>query len=188
MTEQTLQERNALGGRTPPIPSGRLTIEVAADCARLSFRVDPGSREAAARLFGCELPGRIGGLSAAGARVAARLGPDEWLLMAPFAEGPTIAARFGSDLKEPHSLVDVSHREVGIEVRGAAAALALAAGCALDLEARPSPSATRTLFDKAQVILLKWAPDHYRIEVWPSFADHVWLLLKAAAREIALDI
>ena len=78
--------------------------------------------------------------------------------------------------------------EVGIEVRGTAATLALSSVCALDLEAMPSGSATRTILDKAQAVLIKHAPDHYRIEVWQSFAGHLWTLLAAVNREISLDI
>ncbi|SBW15234.1 sarcosine oxidase subunit gamma [Brucella sp. 10RB9215] len=48
--------------------------------------------------------------------------------------------------------------------------------------------AARTVFDHAQVILLKWDADHYRIEVWNSFADHVWTLLETASREVELSI
>ena len=36
----------------------------------------------------------------------------------------------------------------------------------------------RTIFDKAQVVCsVKHAPDRFRIEVWRSFAGHVWTLL-----------
>ena len=53
---------------------------------------------------------------------------------------------------------------------------------------RTSGSATRTILDKSPAVLVKHAPDHYRIEVWQSFAGHVWTLLEAVRREITLDI
>src|SRR5579864_5154148 len=49
-------------------------------------------------------------------RAALWLGPDEWLLISP--EGSDDAAALRAALGEhPHSLVDVSHRQLGIELR-----------------------------------------------------------------------
>jgi sarcosine oxidase subunit gamma len=132
------------------------------------------------------MPARIGGLASSGERLALCLGPDEWFLMAPAADA--VRDRFATAMEEPFSLVEVSHREVGIEVQGSAATLALSSICALDLDSMPSGSATRTILDKAPAVLIKHAPDHYRIEVWQSFAGHLWTLLAAVSREIALDI
>ena len=121
--------------------------------------------------------------------MAIRLGPDEWYLLAAPAEGEAIAARFAElYAATPHSLVDVSHREVGIEVEGSEALLALRSAIAFDIEAMPVGTGCRTLFDKAQIILIREAEDRFRIEVWRSFADHVWGILEAASREIELDL
>jgi sarcosine oxidase subunit gamma len=93
-----------------------------------------------------------------------------------------------ADLPVPHSLVETSHRDVGIEVSGPAAEQALSAACALDLSAMPAGSVTRTIFDRAPIVLVKRGSDHYRIDVWQSFAPHVWGLLEAVSREIALSL
>ena len=182
-----IQERNALSGLELPGVGGRLSVTVAEDCARFSLRVRPGNRAKAGEAFGCAMPARIGGLASSGERLALCLGPDEWFLTVPSPEAGAIHDRFAAAMDVPHSLVEVSHREVGIEVRGTAATLALSSVCALDLEAMPSGSATRTILDKAQAVLVKHAPDHYRIEVWQSFAGHLWTLLAAVGREISLD-
>ena len=57
-----------------------------------------------------------------------------------------------------HSLVDVSHRQVGIVLEGPGAARLLAAGCPLDLDLRAFPvgMSTRTLLVKAEIGL--WRP------------------------------
>lgn len=175
-------ERNALTGNGVVEIAERLSMSVAPDCARFSLRVGPEGRDEVGRAFACVLPAKIGGLAISDDRVAICLGPDEWLLMAP--PGSVQGVEIGA----VHSLVDVSHREVGIEVKGRAAEWALNAVCPLDLDAMPAGSATRTILDKVQVILIKRAPDHYRIEVWQSFAAHVWRLLAAVANEIALDL
>lgn len=173
---------NVLAGNDVVDIAERLSMSVAPDCTRFSLRVGPEGRDEAGRAFGCALPTKIGGLAISGDRVALCLGPDEWLLMAPPGSVQDV------EIGVVHSLVDVSHREVGIEVMGRAAEWALNAVCPLDLDAMPAGSATRTILDKVQVILIKRAPDHYRIEVWQSFAAHVWRLLAAVANEIALDL
>jgi sarcosine oxidase, subunit gamma len=187
MLQHMIEPHSALAGRRPVDVAGRLSIGAAPDCARFSLRVGEDGREAAGRAFGLALPPRIGGLAQAGERWAACLGPDEWYLLAPEAETAAIEASF-SALVVLHSLVDVGHREVGIEIGGEAAGLALSAVSPLDLAAMPAGSATRTVLDRTQVVLVKHASDHYRIEVWQSFAGHVWDLLAASAHEIALDL
>ncbi|WP_404401418.1 sarcosine oxidase subunit gamma [Pelagibacterium halotolerans] len=165
------------------------TIRPVPDCARFSLRIDPDRRDAASAVFGLELPGAIGGLTSSGEKTAICLGPDEWYLLAPAAEKEVVEKSFG-DLygREIHSLTDISHREVGIAVEGREAALALQSAIAFDVEAMPVGSGRRTLFDKAQIVLLREAEDRFRIEVWHSFSEHVWHLLQAAGREIELGI
>ncbi len=155
-----IQECNALSGLKLPDVADRLRVAVAEDCARFSLRVRPENRAKAGEAFGCAMPARIGGLASSGERLALCLGPDEWFLMAPAPAADAVRDRFATAMEGPFSLVEVSHREVGIDVRGTAATLALSSLCALDLEAMPPGSATRTLLDKAQAVLIKHAPDH----------------------------
>ena len=110
--------------------------------------------------------------SKSGQRLAARLGPDEWLLVAPPGDSPDFSALEGRH----HSLVDVSHRHAAFAVEGDSAPLILAAGCPLDLhpEVFTAGTATRTLLGKAEIILwrLGEAPS-YRVECARSFAGYV---------------
>ncbi len=182
-----VEQRNALSSRVDVEAPRRLSVSVAPDCTRFSLRVGPEGREAAGRALGVDLPRRIGGLAALADTSVLCLGPDEWSVVAPTSQGRAVLDRF-SDLDVPHSLVDTSHRDVGIELRGPAAELALSACCTLDLASMPAGSVTRTILDKAQVVLVKHGPEHYRIDVWQSFANHVWGLLEAVSREIALDL
>jgi len=165
----------------------RLDISAAEDAARFSLRIDPSEAATAAIAFGAPLPTRIGQTASSGGRLALQLGPDEWQLLAPLSEGDAIVESFGR-LQTPHSLVDVGHREVGILVEGEAALLALRSAIAFDVEAMPVGTGCRTVFDKAQIILIRETENRFRIEVWRSFADHVWHILHAASREIALGI
>ena len=114
--------------------------------------------------------------AAANGRLAARLGPDEWLLCAPVG-----TAEF--TLEGHHALVDVSHRYAALAVESA---MVLAAGCPLDLHpaAFTPGTATRTLLGKAEIVLWR-LPDApgYRVECARSFAPYVLAFLREAARE-----
>src|SRR5262249_9303249 len=120
-----------------------------------------------------------------GQRAALWLGPDEWLLIAPVADGDTLERSLCGALKDlPHSLVDVSHRQTAFTVSGPLATLLLASGCPLDLDERALPvgMSTRTMFAKAEVVLWRSSPSAFRLEVWRSFAAYVSLYLADAAR------
>ena len=132
------------------------------------------------------------GVNASGGAVdllSARLGPDEWLLVADGADGDTLAAKLADDLDGTgYTLVDISHRNIAIEIAGSQAADVINTGCPLDLAARAFPigAATRTLFAKAEIILmrcpnLEQAP-RYRIECWRSFGRYLNGILTNSAQ------
>jgi sarcosine oxidase subunit gamma len=56
------------------------------------------------------------------------LGPDEWLLLAPAGEGTHDCALENTLAGQPHSLVDVTHRQVALSVVGRGARDLLASG------------------------------------------------------------
>ena len=184
------QEHTALMAQPIAIAgSSLLRTEAIADCARFSLRIAPEHLTVASKALRCTLPSKIGAVEISGGRMVICLGPDEWQLYAPVIENETIQSAFSKlYAKCPHSLVDVGHREIGISVEGTAAVLALRSACAFDLETMAPGTGTRTIFDKAQIILIRHGHDRFRIEVWRSFTSHVWGLLQAASREIALGI
>jgi sarcosine oxidase, subunit gamma len=125
-------------------------------------------------------------------RTAARLGPDEWLLLAPEADAEMVTAELAAALKDQHhALVDISHRNVALTVSGPAAAAVLNSGCPLDLHAESFPPgmATRTLLGKCEILLfrmhsgIKDSEPTYRVECWRSFATYVGAYLAESARE-----
>lgn len=117
----------------------------------------------------------------------ARLGPDEWLLLGAADSSSAIEKQLAEALAgSTHSLVDIGHRQVGIEVSGLRAREVLNGGCPLDLgdEAFPAGSATRTLLGKAEIILIRpGAALTYRVECWRSFAPYVYGLISEIASE-----
>lgn len=185
-----VQEHHPLAGREIAVSRpGTLSIRPVADAARFSLRIAAPGLAEASKAFGLALPAKIGGIVAAGGKIAVRLGPDEWHLIAPVAGQAAVEQGFAAFYASvPHSLVDIGHREVGIEVEGAGAALALQSSVPFDVEAMPAGTGCRTVLDKAQIVLLREREDRFRIEVWSTFATHVWGLLEAASLEIELDI
>lgn len=171
--------------RAPLLPTSPALHPLAA-AARHILRGGAEVRVAAEQALRLALPAIACRAVSEGERAALWLGPDEWLLITP--EGSDDAAALHAALRErPHSLVDVSHRQLAIELRGAHAVTLLAGGCPLDLDlsAFPVGMCTRTMLGKAEVILWRTAPEVFRIEVWRSFAPYVAAFLDEAARGIS---
>ncbi|MGU3398970.1 sarcosine oxidase subunit gamma [Brucellaceae bacterium D45D] len=179
-----LVETKPYANRKVVIP-GRLEIHAADDAARFILRIVPEKLALAEKALGAKIPTRIGELTRTGDIAVACLGPDEWYIWADEAKAEAITTAFTKLYEtESHSLTDVSHRETGIDITGPKAEWLLNAASPLDLSKMQAPGANRTIFDHAQIILMKWDAEHYRIEVWNSFADHVWTLLEAASNEV----
>ena len=159
-------------------------IAAAAPASRFVF----GGSDAAGAAggpFGVEFPRMALRAASSGTRHALWLGPDEWLLIAAEKDAPGIERAFGG-MEEPHSLVDVSHRNLGFVVEGRAAEVVLNSGCPLDLDltAFPVGMCTRTVFDKAEIVLWRTGEQTFHVEVWRSFAPYVEALLREAAVEV----
>lgn len=110
------------------------------------------------------------------------LGPDEWLLLsAPEAGlGDRLEAAMGA---HPHSLVEVTDRQIGLVVNGAEAEAVLSVGCPLDLDqaAFPVGMCTRTVLSKAEIVLWRTGPETFHLEVWRSFGAYLRAFLTASA-------
>ena len=170
--------RGPLAGRVP------VAIGMAAPATRFIFRGPPEAARLAGGAFGCALPVEACRAKHADDRAALWLGPDEWLLLAPDSVDPAElgAAIAGAVASVPHAAVDVSHRQVGLEVAGADAPALINAGCPLDLDLRAFPvdMSTRTVLGKADVTLWRQAEDRFRIEVARSFAPYLMAFLRNA--------
>lgn len=154
--------------------------------SRWILRGDAAVQEAAGRALGVTLASAACRAHGDGRRGALWLGPDEFLLLAPESEGASIAAALAQAIGPlPHSLVDVSHRQVAFAIVGPRAEWLLAAQCPLPLhlEAFPVGMCTRTVFAKAEIVLWRTAPDAFHVEVWRSFSRYVVELLHAVAQE-----
>lgn len=155
--------------------------------ARFSLRAWPAIAAEIGVAAGFDLAGPVNSVRVSGERLSARLGPNEWLLIAPEGEGEEIPAAIGASFGDRfHALIDIGHRNVAFSVGGPHAADILNAGCPLDLSeaAFPPGMATRTLLGKAEIVLMRPGGEpSFRVECWRSFARYVYGFLTEAARE-----
>jgi sarcosine oxidase subunit gamma len=163
------------------------TVSLLPPVARFSLRAAETARAALSTALGVDLPDRVGRRSASGGMEALCLGPDEWLLLAPEAMADSLAANAARVYADaPHSLVDISDRELSVSVSGPQAPTLLTLGCPRDLDRFPVGQARRTVFDGATVVLWRDGETDFRLDVWRSFAPHVFELLAIGCEELAL--
>ena len=162
-------------------------LETVPSASRFILRGAAGVRAAAGEGFGLSLPETACRATTDGNRAALWLGPDEQLLLAPDGEVELIEASLARALQgHAYSLVDVSHRQVGIGIHGPHAEWLLESQCPLPLNLRDFPPGmcTRTVFGKAEIVLWRPAEQVFRLEVWRSFSLYVVQLLHEVAREL----
>jgi sarcosine oxidase subunit gamma len=174
--------------RQPARVASSMLVRALLPATRYVLRGGPDVMNAAGQTLGLTLSqAACRAVTTAGGGLAALwLGPDEQLLLGPEMSDIGAALRHGlSGL--PHSLVDVSHRQAALEVRGSRATVLLNAGCPLDLDLSEFPvgMCTRTVLAKAEIVLWRTSRDVFHVEVWRSFVDYVSRFLAEAAREIA---
>lgn len=162
--------------RREPVPaepvSGRdVIVRAAAPMARYALRARQASD--VEKLLGRPVPHKIGDTD----QGVFCLGPDEWLLLAP--AGTALSAGEGAAV----AVTEVSDRNIGIIVEGPRASEVLAAGCPLDFDRFNVGRATRTIFETAEVIILRDAADRFHVEVWRSFAPWLWTAFVTVASE-----
>ena len=116
MSDVTLSLRSPLQGLA--LPAGpRFALSEAPLAARFILRGCEGARVACGIAFGAEPPTRLGPAGEGAGRAALWLGPDEWLMIADGADPAPLAEMLETVLDgTAHSLVDVSHRQIGLVV------------------------------------------------------------------------
>lgn len=164
------------------------TVRLGGNIGRLSLRArgDLSSLNAA---LGVTLPAKIGDCAKAGDLEVVCLGPDEWLLLMPQGLVADISAKMAEVYaSHPHSLADISNRELSFDISGPKAAELITLGCPRDIDAFPVGSARRTVFDGASVVLWRDAEDHFRMDVWNSFAPFAAQTLDTGGKELAVEM
>jgi sarcosine oxidase subunit gamma len=177
---------------TPHIDAPLRTVTTAewlrpvAASARFVLQGGPAALAAAAGALGIPDADAAGRTTGDDDRTLIWLGPDERLLIAWRESATTLDARLGAVLTgHPHSLVDVTQRQVGLRLTAPFAADLLNCGCPLDLDPAHFPvgSGTRTLFNKTDIVLWRRGVDEFHIEVWRSFEDYLVRWLTESAQD-----
>jgi sarcosine oxidase subunit gamma len=172
--------RGALDRRSDLINGVSLTP--AKPVRRISLRARPDGLAALSLALGVDLPVKPKTSATANGRSALWLGPDEWLVIDEEGDPQADLAA----VSVLHSAVEASHRNVAIIVSGEKAADVINAGCPQDLslQAFPVGACSRTVMGKIEIVLLRTAPDGFRVECWRSFADYAFSYLSDAARGV----
>lgn len=167
----------------------RVRISDLSFSGKFSLRCRTDDLPALEKALGITLPVKIGDMGVADDRKALCLGPDEWLILCDGDDRANVneasAILYEST---PHSLVDVSYRELGLEIVGPEAETLLSACCPRDLSRLADGRGTRTVFDIAQVVILRTGAEAFQIYVWRSFYRHVRGLMAQTEKEIALGL
>lgn len=159
-------------------------IENIPAAGRFSLRCKEQNVAALSQALGLALPAKISEQSEAGGRSLLKLGPDEWVLTCSTQDKPTIKDTLAAVYPNaPHSLTDISSREVSIRISGDQAEELLSTSCPRNLSQLTPGRGIRTIFDSVQVILTREAENQFRLDIWRSFFPHVHGLLKAASLE-----
>lgn len=178
----TMIERH--GVLPPDIAFPHAVFKAVPPMTRFVFRGDAAACAAAGAALGIDFPPAL--RAAIGhKRAVLWQGPDEFLVLAEDAEQKGVWEQIETALGDiPHSLVDVSHRNVAftLEGEGVEALLSTAVMLDLSLEQFPVGMTTRTLFAKADVTLWRQDRQRFHVECWRSFASYVTGLLAEGAR------
>ncbi|NKB50686.1 MAG: sarcosine oxidase subunit gamma [Rhizobiaceae bacterium] len=164
------------------LANASVSIESAPPASRISFRATPKGAKDFGKTLDLDLPVKPGQSTSKSTLSALWIGPDEWLIidtknpidkLMPRRENANFCA------------TDISHRNVAFIVSGNGAENTLCASCPRDLSlsAFPVGSASRTIFGKAEVVLLRTGKTSFRLECWRSFSPYVWDLLVDGAHD-----
>ena len=166
-----------------------LRVEDLPFVGKLNLRCKDAARDALDKAIGVPLPSGIGDVAQADDRKAVCLSTDEWMIYCSDADRAQISAACAAVYDSAvHSLVDVSFREIGLSISGVEAHTLLTMFIARDLSTIEVGSGKRTLFDTAQVTLLREGSHHYQLYVWRSFAPHVRHLLSVGETELRIGL
>jgi len=152
--------------------------------AMLTVRASADAAESVAAAMGLDAPG-VRRIEASGDRAMAWMSPDEWLLMAPMADGPALTRAVEAALGDRHALVvDVSDARALFRVEGPGAREVLAKGAPVDLSEAGFGHGDFRRTRLGQVACAFWMvrDDAFELVCFRSVAAHVGAWLVNAAR------
>lgn len=126
---------NLSNARRPPHIGSTAIVCALPPSSRHLLRAAPDAMTLAGAALGLSISQVPCRAATRGDHAALWLGPDEVLLLAPEANALEVSRALRVALGDmPYALVDIGHRQIGLEVRGPHAQTLLNAGCPLDLD------------------------------------------------------
>lgn len=162
-----------------PVVISELPLE-----ARFNLRVGSTDKKAIEKALGLALPDRVGSAESVRQRSALCLGPDEWVVNSSAKDADALEASL-AEANVPHSLVNITDREVTWKLSGPRAAELLSTGIARDLAKLEPQTGARTVFDGVQAVLFRETEHDWTLSVWRSFAPHARHLIDTVNKELA---
>ncbi len=154
----------------------KIDVRLVGERCRYNIRVQREDLDAVRAASALDLPDKIGASSATQDRKILCLGPDEWIIVAHMSEAARLR-RTCRDISQEFTLstVDISHRNVAFSLTGSLVANLINIGCPLDLavDRFPIGKSTRTVFENAEIMLLRESKTGFYLETWRSFAPYV---------------
>ncbi|MDP4033743.1 MAG: sarcosine oxidase subunit gamma [Pseudorhodobacter sp.] len=187
MTEHRLHSLTPLGHPEPQtVTIGPVTITEVVTVALASLASRRGREAdvaAAAKTLDIPLPGPNG--SASGAVFAAFwLGPEQWMIEAPFASHEDIATRLLSTFGDAASITEQTDGWVRFDLAGANLPDLLERLCCLDTRAMSAGTATRTVIDHLGCHVIWRAPEVFSVVGPRSSAGSLHHALTTAAKSV----
>jgi len=178
-----------------PLPSSLtqadwLSVNVIEDKVRFSLRISEEHRPHLSNCPALNVPEKINTASTEEEMLVFCLGPDEWLIIASKAQAKLLKAEISTRLNAiPYSLVDISHRQIALQLDGAFVEDVLSVGCPIDLCLAQFPigKVTRTIIERAEITLYRSGENTFHLEVWRSFAPYVLSLLEKGYKLASID-
>lgn len=184
--------RNAVAGERPSV-----TVEVNPDLDTINLRGDPNDTKfvnKTNKVLRQDLPLAANHFST-GLSTVYWLGPDEWLIVTPAGERPTLPTLLDDALQGMHASLNVlTGGQVAMRISGDNAVALLAKGCTLDLHPQTflAGQCAQTGLAKAGILLSKVdnkidnSPT-FDLIVRRSFAEYLALWLERAGMEFGIQ-
>jgi len=141
-----------------------------------SLRVKKTDLAAFKKASGWNMPSKIGRSIVTRNYSVFCLGPDEWQFLTDVSKAVSTRKKLEKLAKKfTFSYADISHRNVTFNLTGPMAAPMINIGCPLDLSlnAFPVDKCTRTVFEDAEIMVLRTAADAFAVQTWRSFGPYL---------------
>jgi len=170
---------------------GDVKIGLVDERIRYSLRLKKEDLAKAKKITGWEIPAQVGASFITDKIMIVCLGPDEWMIIAQTDQTESIVTKLRQlDESITASIAEVSHRNMAFIIEGNDAARLLSVGCPLDvsLSAFPVGKVTRTIFENAQIMIIRTQDHVFHVESWRSFAPYLWTFFRTVSTDFDVSM